>query len=196
MLVINLKAYKKGKNLIELAKLIKKVTPKAIVGAKPSDIKRLNSLGLNVYSQYFSEQTIGARGSFINHNEHPLKLSDIKKTISKCKKLNLKTLVFSSSINQTKAIAKLNPWAIAYEDQKLIGSRKSITEYRTKEVKEFANLLNKTKIIPICGAGIHSAEDYKQARKLGCNSVAISSAIANQPLSKAEDLLKRLAKIK
>ena len=90
-------------------------------------------------------------------------------------------------------IKKLAPYAIAFEDPKLVGSGKSITQYRSSDVKKFAELFKNSKIIPLCGAGINSADDAKEAYALGCKGVLIASAIAN--VNKPEKLLKEIAEI-
>ena len=85
---------------------------------------------------------------------------------------------------------------MAFEDIELIATNKSITAHRKDDITKFVKLLEKSKIIPICGAGVHSAEDVQKAYNLGCKGVLIASAIANVPLKKAEELLKDLSKIK
>ena len=52
--------------------------------------------------------------------------------------------------------------------------------------------MKKTKILPLCGAGISTAEDVKEAYNLGCKGVLISSAIAKS--KNPIQLLKQLRK--
>ena len=84
-----------------------------------------------------------------------------------------------------------------FEDKKLIGTKKSITQYRTEEVKKFAHFLNNSPhgAAPLCGAGIHSAEDVQASYALGCYGALIASAIAKAPAKKADEFLRELAKI-
>ena len=89
---------------------------------------------------------------------------------------------------------KLKPYAIAFEDPKLVGSGKSITSYNAKNVLKFSKLLKSTKIIPLCGAGISSLDDIKESKKLGCKGVLISSSIAK--VNKPDKLLKDIAGIR
>ena len=97
----------------------------------------------------------------------------------RCKKINLKVIVCAANLIEVKKIKKLNPFAIAFEDPKLISTGKSITKYKTNELKKFVSLLKNTKIIPLCGAGINSKNDYLEALNLGCKGILVSSVIAN-----------------
>ncbi|MDO8467914.1 MAG: triose-phosphate isomerase [Nanoarchaeota archaeon] len=178
LIIINFKNYKKGKQVLDLAIKIQKYLPNSIVAVPSPEIKEVSSkTKLKVYSQYYYNNTNS--GTLLNHSEHKLSFSVLKKQVEVCKKLKLKTLVFASNINEARRIMKLKPTMLAYEDSKLIGTGKSITSYKTNEVKEFAKLLKGKKIIPLCGAGISNKEDIQEARRLGCKGVVISSAIAN-----------------
>ena len=193
-MIINLKSYKKGRQLITLVKKIKKANKKTIVCAQPSDVTTLSKI-LTTYSQhvdyqipgkstgYILPETIkedGAKGSLLNHSEHPVSLAVIKKTISRCNKLKLKLIVFAPTIKKAQAIKKLKPYAIAFEDPKLVGTGKSITKYKSNDITKFVKLLKRTKIIPMCGAGISTPEDVKEAKKLGCKQVLASSIVAKK----------------
>ncbi|MEK6895345.1 MAG: triose-phosphate isomerase [Nanoarchaeota archaeon] len=178
LIVINFKNYKKGKQVLDLASKIQKYLPYSIVAVPSPEIKDVSSkTRLKVYSQYYYNGKNS--GTLLNHSDHKLAFSELKKEIGVCKKIGLKTLVFASSLSQARKIIKLKPTMLAYEDPKLIGTGKSITSYKTNEVKLFVKLLKGKKIIPLCGAGISSKEDILEAKKLGCKGVVISSAIAN-----------------
>ncbi len=170
----------------------KNVDPNSIICLQPTDISLKTKL--NVFSQHVdyyekSKNTgyvipeaikdAGAKGLLLNHSEHKVSIKIIGETIKRCRKLGLKIIVCISSLKQVKQIKNFNPYAIAFEDSKLIATGKSITKYNPEKIKKFVNLLEKIKIIPICGAGISSIEDYKKARVLGCKGVLISSAIVN-----------------
>ena len=85
----------------------------------------------------------------------------------------------SISIEQLKKIIKFKPTAIAFEDSKLISTGKSITQYNPESIRKFIKTIKHTSIIPICGAGISTPVDVKEAYKLGCKGVLIASALAN-----------------
>jgi triosephosphate isomerase (TIM) len=195
MIVINFKNYKSGNQSLFLAKTIQKYLPKAILAVPATDIQNLTkNTNMQIYAQHISPlkgnkntgfilpesiKDAGAKGTLLNHSEHKTFLSEIKKTILRNNKLNLKTIVCASSIRITKKIKKLSPYAIAFEDPKLIASKKSITSHNPKTIKKFVKLLENTSIIPLCGSGINSITDIQQAKKLGCKGILIASAIAN-----------------
>ena len=189
LLVVNFKSYKKGKEVLELAKLIQKYDKKAIVGIPEKNIEEVKK---KTKVKVFSQKDVNSGfvdGTFLNHSDHRISFSVLKKKVADYKKRKKKVLVFVKNISDAKKVKTLKPWAIAYEDPKLIGSGKSITEYRTKEVKDFAKLFKDSKIIPICGAGISDGKDVAKARALGCKGVVVASAIARGSLKKAESFL-------
>jgi len=206
MIVINFKNYKTGKNVLELAKKIEKHLPSAIAAVPPMYLGLVSfHTKLRAFAQHIdskdgkrstgfilpeSVKKAGAKGSLLNHSEHKISIKEMKKTIKNCNKLNLKIIACSSNLPLVKKIKKLKPLAIAFEDPKLIATGKSITKYNPDSIRKFVSLLKNTKIIPLCGAGINSAEDYHEALKLGCRGVLISSAIANS--KNPEKFLKKL----
>ncbi|MBU0466260.1 MAG: triose-phosphate isomerase [Nanoarchaeota archaeon] len=210
MLLINFKNYITGKKALKLARKIQKYLPKAIVCLSDLEIETISQqTDLKVYAQhvdYFKTdratgfstpeniKQAGAVGSLLNHAEHRLMPETIEKTVKRAKQAGLKIVLCTDSVKQARNFIKLYPDAIAFEDKKLIATKKSITQYKPNQIKKFVSLLKKTKILPLCGAGIHSAEDVASAYKLGCKGVLIASAIANN--KKPMGLLKELAKIK
>ncbi len=198
MIVINFKNYKVGSEALKLAKIIEKYLPSAIVCPSTLDIEIISKkTKLKVFAQHADHQdgnkttgyntlknlkSIGISGTLINHSEHPLSLTNLYKTSIVAKKLNLRTIVCTPSLRQFKGMLRserVKPYAIAFEEKKLISSGKSITKYNSKDLIEFTRIMEKTGIIPLCGAGISTAEDVKEAYALGCKGVLISSAIAN-----------------
>jgi triosephosphate isomerase len=197
MLVINFKNYKVGKDVFDLAKKIEIYYNKAILAVPATELHEIaKSMGGNakVFAQHVDFQDTtrstgfvlpeslvnsGADGTLLNHSEHRVKLPEIKKIMKRCNELNLKVIVCSSSLKEIEQLKKLNPYAIAFEDKKLIATGKSITEYRLHDVKKFIEKLKDTNIIPLCGAGISSGDDVAHALVLGCKGVLVSSVIAN-----------------
>lgn len=211
MIIINFKNYVHGKKALDLAKLIEKYLPRAIVAVSSVDIGCIAShTKLKVFAQHVDApsspqkstgfvtldavKSDGAQGTLLNHSEHQISLSEINMTVGELREAGLKSVVCAPTLGVVKKLLNLanKPDAIAFEDVELIATNKSITNYRTEDIKKFVRLLEKTKIIPLCGAGINSAEDVKKARELGCRGVLISSAIANAPLRQAEKLLREI----
>ncbi len=195
--IINFKTYKEatGARALKLAQVCEKVSKKTkvkiIVAVQATDISVAKKIKIPVLAQhvdYFEQgrhtgkilpeviKEAGAVGTLVNHSENKLPLKTIKKIIKRCKVLNLLTIVCASSVQQARQIAKLKPYAMAYEVPELIATGKSITKIKPDSVKAFASLFKKTRIIPLCGAGISSHEDVKLALKLGCKGVLVSSA--------------------
>ncbi|MAG38236.1 hypothetical protein CMI45_02535 [Candidatus Pacearchaeota archaeon] len=206
MIIINFKNYKHGKEALELAKKIEKNLGKVVIAVSSVNLAEISDkTGLAVYAQHVvpvesdrhtgfvtveSIKKVGAKGTIINHSEHQVPLHYISETINVCKKEGLGTIVCASSLKETKKILKLKekPLAIAFESSELIGTGKSITQYKTKELVDFINILKGTKVLAVCGAGISSVDDIKAAYNLGCEGVFISSAIANN--KNVDELLK------
>ena len=176
MIVINFKTYKQGKEVLKLIRVIEKYLPNSIICLQPTDLHFSKKTKLKVYSQNIESfesgrntghiipeaiKLNGAKGSLLNHSEYPISIKQIGLTIKRCKKLNIELIVCSSSLKQIKEIKRLRPFAIAYEDKKLISTGKSITEYKLENIKQFVKLLKDTNIIPLCGAGISLANDVK-----------------------------------
>ena len=209
MIVINLKNYKIGKEVLELVRTIDIYCNKAIVAVPLIEMKNIiKETSVPVYAQHVDYYDKGkstgyiipealieakASGSILNHAEHRMIFANLKKTVEKCREVRLKLIVCAASLTEVKKIIKLNPYAIAYEDPKLIASGKSITEERSNELKEFVKLLDGTDIIPLCGAGITSGKDVAQAMILGCKGVLVSSIVANS--QNPEKFLKEVAGI-
>ena len=194
MIIVNFKNYVLGKKSLALARKIEKINKKIIVAVPTTDIEEISKkTKLKVYAEHIdynngpkatgfvipeSVKAVKGKGMLINHSEHKLTMKEIKLTLARCKKLKMETVVCVSKLSDVKKIMKLQPSAIAYEDPNLISTGKSITKYQNKEVHKFASMFKRSKVIPLCGAGISSKEDIKASYDLGCKGVLIASAIA------------------
>ncbi len=206
MIIVNFKNYKKGEDVLGLAKRIERHVLHAVVAVPAMSLERVAAKSaLNVYAQHVDVtderstglisaegvRASGASGAILNHSEHPLKMDVIKKTIDQCKKAGLVTLVCASSLEEVKKIAAFRPEMIAFEDPKLIGTGKSITNTKAHAIEKFVSLLQGKPTVPICGAGLTSAKDVDAAYALGCKGILISSAIVAS--KNPEKLLKELS---
>lgn len=209
MIVINFKSYKFGKEAVKLAGMIRRHLPNAIVCVNFVDIISVGEVNKKVYSQHVNYnrdgrgtgyvysnalKSVGARGTLLNHSEHRISLDKIKERLVECKKSGLEVILCAANMREVKIFSKLNlkPYAIAFEDPKLIGSGKSITEHKSKDIVKFVRILKDSGIKSLCGAGISSALDVEKARELGCDGVLIASAIAK--VKNPEKLLSELRK--
>lgn len=194
MIIINFKNYVTGKRAMSLAWRIEKYLPRAVICVPTVDVDIIAAgTGLDVFAQHFSSKEgkrdtgfvladelrkAGAKGSLLNHSEHRISEKEIVKSMKIAKKERLKVVLCVKNLAEARKYKKLKPWAMAYEDSKLIGSGKSITNYRSENVRNFVELLKGSGIKALCGAGISSADDARAARKLGCRGALVASAIA------------------
>jgi triosephosphate isomerase (TIM) len=206
MIIVNFKNYKKGKSVLRLVWGIEHVSKKIIIAVPDIEIERVaGRTESRVFAQHVDSfegergtglitieglKKAGAKGSLLNHSEHRVGFEEIKEVLKVAEKKKFKVLIFVKSVTEAKKILKLKPWAIAYEDPKLVGGKKSITKYRTKTVEEFGKLFKGKKTIPLCGAGIQGREDYLKAKELGCNGVAIASGVVKS--KRPEKVLKEM----
>jgi triosephosphate isomerase len=195
MIIINFKNYKRGKDALELARLIYLYCNQAIIAVPAPDIKELvQNANLHVYAQHVdylepgrstgfiipeSVEETGAKGTLLNHSEHQLSVDVIKKTVKRCNERGLKVILCVKNVTQAKRYKSLNPYAIAFEDPKLIASGKSISNYEPAAVTKFVKVLEGSGIIALCGAGVSTASDIKKAYELGCKGVIMASAVAD-----------------
>ena len=204
IIVVNFKTYKQGKNAIKLAKAIEKVGKNIIIGVQANDIYEITKLTkLKVFAQHVDYFPKGrntgyvipeavkkdrAVGTFLNHSEHKLSYGILKKTIKRCRKVKLKTMVFASSIKEALKIEKLRPDFLIYEPPELVAGKISVSESKPEVIKK---IKRKLKMKFLVGAGIHTKEDVKIAVKLGAVGIAVSSAITNakNPEKKLKELI-------
>lgn len=208
MIIVNTKNYKTSSELLKLAKLIESHDLHIILAIPATDLYPISAkTTLNVYAQHVdylkdekttghtSAQSVrasGASGTLLNHSEHKLTLDVLKKTIEQCNKAHIVTLVCASTLAEAKSILQFKPSLIAFEDPSLISTGKSITSSKKHDIIKFVSLLKGKSTIPLCGAGISSIDDVKQAYALGCKGVLIASAITNAPERKAAAFLSDL----
>lgn len=210
MIIINFKNYLAGHKSLELAKKIERHLPDALITVSAVDVGYLGYYlpSLKIYAQHVDYQkkgktsgylipealkAHGAEGTLLNHAEHRIDMSEIRKTVKRCKKEGLKVIVCVQTHAETKKVMKMKPYGIAFEDKKLIGSGRSITSLRSDDIRKFSEMLKYKNIIAICGAGVSTREDVLASRELGCKGVLISSAIAAS--RKPDKLLRELSEI-
>jgi len=204
IVVVNFKTYQQGESAVKLAKAIEKVGKEIIIGVQANDIHEITKLTkLKVFVQHVDYFQPGrntgyiipeavkkdkAIGTFLNHSEHKLSYEVLKKTIDRCKKIGLKTMVFANSLKEAEKIKKLKPNYLIYEPPELVGGKKSVSESKPEIIRD---IKRKLKMKFLVGAGIHTKEDVKIAMKLGAAGIALSSAItkSKNPGKKLKELI-------
>lgn len=190
IVIINLKTYKQGKDLLKLAKVIERVDKKIIVGAPASEISDLvDNTDLVIYSQHvdFMEpgrntgfimleavKKQGAKGTFLNHSEHRLDFRTIKKTVKRCNDIGLKTAIFAKDLREAKKIQKLKPDYLIVEPPELVAGKVSVSKAKPEFIEKIAKKLKAPFLV---GAGIKTKEDIDIAMKLGASGVAFASVV-------------------
>jgi triosephosphate isomerase len=197
MIVINFKNYKTGKGALSLARKVERVLPGAIVCVLGKDVKKISEeTGVKVFGQKYSSglKNNGADGTLLNHSDYRVSIGNIKKTLKLSHQEGIEVILCGKDLKEIGKFLKIKdkPMAIAYEDEELIGSGRSITDYRAGDVEKFVRLLRGSGIKPYCGAGISSVEDVRTAGRLGCKGVLISSAVAGAKVKNPEKLLREL----
>ena len=199
IIAINFKTYKQGKDVVKLARAIENNDKDMIICVPATYIEEVaKKTKLKVYAQHVdfykagratgfilpeNVKADGAKGTLLNHSEHPIEFNVLEKTIKRCKQVGLKVILCISEANKTKKFLKLNPDMIALEVPELIATGKSISQNKPKSVMEFSyivgnyNIKEHKHIKPLCGAGISDSKDVREAMNLGCDGVLIASAI-------------------
>ena len=138
----------------------------------------------------------GACGSLINHSEQRMKLADIDEVIKQCRSNDIESCVCTNNIETSKAVAALDPTAVAVEPPELIGTGIPVSQAQPEVVEDSVKgvkAINK-KVKVLCGAGITTGDDMKAAMDLGADGVLLASGIikAESPKDALLDLVSKL----
>ncbi len=199
IIVVNCKAYEEavGMNAVRLALACESVSIEKgieiLLAVQPSDVFLVASqTSIRVLSQHAdscygaftgrvslkSLKDACAWGVMINHSERKVSADEVKKIVEESRKLDLKTLVCVSSLEEAKQFTQPKPWGIAFEIPQLIGSEKSIAETAPEEVRDFVAICKDHNILSFCGAGITKSGDVKKAVELGIDGVLVAHKVA------------------
>lgn len=216
IILINFKIYDEtsGKKGLELSKICQKVSEETGVNISIApqmvDLSYISErVSIPIFSQHVDNLYPGsgtgkttiesikksnASGTLINHSENRMKIADIESIVSRCKDLDLISVVCTNNISVSKAVAMFEPTFIAVEPPELIGGDISVTDADPDIVKNTVQAIRdiSPKIKVLCGAGIKNGEDVKKAIELGSEGVLLASGVtkAKNPLEILEDLVK------
>ena len=204
VVIVNLKTYKQGEKVVKLVKELEKASKKIIVGVQASDVYEVSKASkLKVFAQHVDAvekgrhtgfilpeavKKDGACGSFLNHSEHKLSFSVLKKSIVRCREVGLKTAVFAGSLVEARRIERLGVDYLIYEPAELVGGNVSVSKAKPEIISKIVNALSMKVLV---GAGIKSKEDVKVAMDLGAGGIAVSSGVvkAKNPGKKLKELV-------
>lgn len=204
MIVVNLKTYQHGAKAVALCRKIAKVDKNIVVGCSALDLYRISKeTGLKCYCQHVDWMEEGRNsgfvlpegvkenggvGVFLNHSEHPLSFEVLKKSVERCKKLKLKTLVFAKGLIEAKLIEKLGVDFVCIEPAELVGGSVSVSTAKPDLIESIGIKLKGEFLV---GAGVKTREDVEVAMKYGAVGVALSSGVttARDPGKVLRDLM-------
>jgi triosephosphate isomerase len=196
IIVVNFKTYKEstGKGAEKLLKQMKSVKGNFIACPQFTDLYLGKKYKIPVFSQHvdpidpgrntgyitpFALKSVGAKGSLINHSEHKIKFSLIKKTINILKLYGLKSLVCCEDYKEARKIAKLSPDFIAVEPPELIGTGLSVTDAEPEIIERTVKVVKKvnSRVKVLCGAGISGKKDVERSIELGADGILVASGV-------------------
>jgi len=122
----------------------------------------------------------GVRGVVVNHAEDQRTIKEIERILKEAYELNLEVLLCASSIESSMAFSYYKEVTyLAYEPPELIGTGKSVSEYRGDDIKYLSERIkiNNPLLSFLVGAGISKRKDIDIALQLGAEGVFVASAI-------------------
>lgn len=136
----------------------------------------------------------GAVGTLINHSEHRMPREEVAKVVASCSAIGLRTCVCADTAEATGRMAELRPDMVAVEPPELIGGDVSVTDARPEVVSDSVAAARRVDAnVPVlCGAGVKTGRDVRQALELGAKGVLLASGVvkAKEPRKALEDLVR------
>ena len=218
IVILNYKTYleSSGMNALDLAHDLESAASESgitmVASPQAADIYRISSeTSLPIFAQHIDPVSpgghtgsnlintlveAGIEGSLINHSEQRMKLADIDEVVKLCREFEIESCVCTNNIETSKAVACLNPDAVAVEPPELIGTGIPVSQAQPEVVEDTVNEVKKInkKIKVLCGAGITTGDDMKAAMDLGADGVLLASGII-KPESPKEALLDLVSKL-
>lgn len=136
----------------------------------------------------------GARGSLVNHSEHPLTRAEIGEVVQRLSTAGLAAIVCAGDVEPARVLASYTPPYLAVEPPELIGGDRAVSTARPEVVAltvDAVHTISPTTQV-LCGAGVHDSADVRRALELGSEGILVSSAVtrAKNPRAAIEELLR------
>lgn len=132
----------------------------------------------------------GAAGAMLNHNERPLTLDALARTIHRLRQAGLLSIVCGSSIAEAAAVARLGPDIVVAEPSELIGSGQTSGMDYVKASIQAVKAVD-LGILVLQGAGISSGQDVYDVIFAGAEATGSSSGIvkAADPAAMVDEMV-------
>jgi triosephosphate isomerase (TIM) len=135
----------------------------------------------------------GARGSLVNHSEHPLPFPAAREVVHSLRALGLVSVVCAGDLSSARRLGRLEPDYLAIEPPELIGGDRAVSTARPEVVSGAVRVVRSVSATTrvLCGAGVHDRNDVAKALELGAAGVLVASAVARaeDPERAIEELL-------
>ena len=125
----------------------------------------------------------GARGSLLNHSEHPMSDPDIAATVAGLEARGLIAVVCAADVMVARRLASTRPPYLAVEPPELIGGDRAVSTARPEVVSGTVQAVREVspQTLVLCGAGVHDRRDVARALELGAEGVLVASAVTRPP---------------
>ena len=218
IIIVNLKTYEQGYGAdgFELCKIMEEISIEHNVNlaAAVSAIDLVDysdNLKIPIFAQHVDGVTYGSNtgsilpeavrysgavGTLVNHAECQMNWGEIEKTINRCKKLGLTTVLCTADLASSEKGSHLNPDMIAVEPPELIGGDISVSTAKPEIISDTVEIVKKinSNISVLCGAGVKNQEDVSKAILLGSEGILLASGVvkSSEPRKVLLDLIKGL----
>ncbi len=214
LVLINLKCYLEatGSKAVQLARYAEQASVKfgvtVAVAPQTADLRlvsqqtkvpvfaqHVDSVKPGSYTGHVLAESVleaGVSGILVNHSERRLEAGIIEDTVTRARDLKLTTVVCANTSGIAAAVASLGPDMIAVEPPELIGSGVAVSKAKPEIITDTVSKIRRisSQVTILCGAGITSGEDVKEALRLGTQGVLVASGVvkAKDQAAAIEDL--------
>ena len=130
-----------------------------------------------------SVEAAGARGSLVNHSEHPITILDVEDVVRRLATRRLVAVVCAADVPRARRLAETHPPYLAVEPPELIGGDRAVSTAQPEVVSGTVDAVRsvspQTRVL--CGAGVHDRRDVARAIELGAEGILVASAVTRAP---------------
>lgn len=128
-------------------------------------------------------EAAGARGSLVNHSEHPMSVADVEDAVRRLAGRGLVAVVCAADVVRARRLAETRAPFLAVEPPELIGGDRAVSTARPEVVSGTVSAVHRvapdTRVL--CGAGVHDRHDVARSLELGADGVLVASAVTRAP---------------